>query len=256
MDINTLLSERLNFNNFLFSMSFPDIVNYIEKNPKDIPKVEWDLFTNPSVRISKNIDNYPELILRHPNWPWRFNISQVQNELNRKITELNRLSKPKTSSMLSVSNNQKDNWIDKIINSMEKLCEIQNKIKIQDSEILLKQFKKDETIEKKIIDKKKKNEKQNLVLQEAMIAIANQEMPPDDVGDLKMEKLFHESDEESDDFEEEDSMDMDEYCAKIGYYPKNFKEDKKKSSSDFTDKKNLSEKIFKNMVNQRYGVRL
>jgi hypothetical protein len=214
MDINTLLSERMNFNNFLFSMSFPDIVNYLEKNPSTMSKVEWDLFANSSIRTSKNIDSYPELILKHSNWPWRFNIKQIQESLTRKISELNRLSKPKmalslTSSSFasSVSSTKvsNDNWIDKVINSMEKLCEIQNKIKVQDSQIIINELKQEQKEEKKIL-------KEEFIMENTVLQIINEEMPPDDIGELKMEKFLHESDDESDDFEEENPRDIDNFC--------------------------------------------
>jgi hypothetical protein len=206
MDINTLLSERMTFNNFLFSMSFPDIINYLEKNPSTMSKVEWDLFTNSSIRTSKNIDNYPELILKHSNWPWRFNIKQIQDTLNRKISELSRLTKPSKITLSAPINKvSNDNWIDKVINSMEKLCEIQNKIKIQDSQIIINEIKQEKKEEKKIL-------KEEFVIENIVSQIINEEIPPDDIEELKIEKFLHESDDESDDFEEEDPKDIDDFC--------------------------------------------
>ena len=209
MDINTFLSERMTFNNFLFSMSFPDIVNYLERNPSAMSKVEWDLFTNSKIRTSKNIDSYPELILKHSNWPWRFNIKQIQDELSRKISELSRLSKSKTTkpSLSSVSSSKvsNDNWIDKIINSMEKLCEIQEKMKVQDSEIIINEIKKEQKQEQKIL-------KEDFIIQNVVSQIINEQMPPDDIDEIKVEKFLHESDDESDDFEEEDSRDINNFC--------------------------------------------
>jgi hypothetical protein len=239
MDINTLLTERMNFNNSLFSMSFPDIVNYIEKNPSTIPKVDWDLFTNFNIRISKNIDSYPELILRHPNWPWKFDIKQIQNELSRKISELNRLSRPSMTMTERKSNN--DNWIDKVINSMEKLCEIQNKIKSEETKNILSEINQLKKEEKKEEKKEKKEIRQEIIKQNVMMQIANEEMPPEDVGEMKPEKFVHESDEESNDFSNEDPGDindkdedligdedfflrpipnMDTYCARFNFFKK------------------------------------
>jgi type III secretory pathway component EscV len=159
-------------------MSFPDIVNYLERNPSAMSKVEWDLFTNSKIRASKNIDSYPELILKHSNWPWRFNIKQIQDELSRKISELSKLSKPKTtkpsSSSVSSVKVSNDNWVDKVINSMEKLCEIQNKIKIQESQIIINQIKKE-------VKEEVKEDKTNIIRQQILSRIINEEMPPDDV---------------------------------------------------------------------------
>jgi hypothetical protein len=237
MDINTLLSERMTFNNFIFSMSFPDIVNYLERNPSAMSKVEWDLFTNSKIRTSKNIDSYPELILKHSNWPWRFNIKQIQDELSRKISELSRLSKSKTTkpSLSSVSSSKvsNDNWIDKVINSMEKLCEIQEKIKVQDSQIIINEIKQEQKQEKK----QQQRQEKNSFMETVVLQIATEEMPPDDIDEIKVEKFLHESDDESDDFEEEDPRDtyeddseeifpsmnsypMDSYCNNFGFFKK------------------------------------
>jgi hypothetical protein len=211
MDINTLLSERMTFNNFLFSMSFPDIVNYLEKNPSAMSKVEWDLFTNSKIRTSKNIDSYPELILKHSNWPWRFNISQIQNELSRKISELSRLSKPSVKPMSSVKI-EKDNWIDKVINSMEKLCEIQNKIKIQDSQIIINEIKKEE----QEIKREREKFTGNIAGQQSLSRIISEEMPPEDPisfsddDELEDEELEEDLEEELEDEELEDEELEDE----------------------------------------------
>lgn len=199
MNINTLLSERMTFNNFLFSMSFPDIVNYLERNPRDMSKVEWDLFTNSKIRTSKNIDNYPELILKHPNWPWRFNIKQIQEELSRKISKLSKLSNvdkvtPKVSS---------DNWIDKVINSMEKLCEKQNKMLIQDTQNFIKETKIEE-----------KKEKEISLLENIAQQIIKEEMPPEDPDEDDPEDfgVVDQEDFENDpeDFDEYDLKDLDD----------------------------------------------
>jgi putative ribosome biogenesis GTPase RsgA len=165
MDINTLLTERMNFNNSLFSMSFPDIVEYIEKNPNQIVNVDWDLFTNPSIRISKNIDDYPEIILKHLNWPWKFNIKQIQTELSRKISELNRLVGKST---YDKPNNE--NWLDKILVSMEKLCESQNKQNM----VYLNKIQEE-------IDKEEKEEKEESYVESVVKAIMTEEMPPEKV---------------------------------------------------------------------------
>jgi hypothetical protein len=204
MDINTFLNERARFNNFLFSMSFPDIVNYLEKNPRDMSKVEWDLFTNSSIRTSKNIDNYPEIILKHSNWPWKFKINLIQEELNRKISKLSKLSKP---NIVKVSNqNVSDSWIDRIINSMEKMCEIQNKLKSEESEKIIKFLQKEEK-------KEEKKQVENFLYNKIISSIENEKMPPENVDNLNMNEVNNENDNESDnqseDFEEEDPTDVD-----------------------------------------------
>jgi hypothetical protein len=198
MDINTFLSERMTFNNFLFSMSFPDIVNYLERNPSVMSKVEWDLFTNSKIRASKNIDNYPELILKHSKWPWRFNMIQIQNELSRKISELSRLSKPSTKVVAKPisSKVEKENWIEKFINSMEKLCELQNKIKVQDSQIIINEIKKEVKEEEKI-------DKTNIIRQEILSRIINQEMPPEDPRSFSDDEEDFEEEVEEEELEED-----------------------------------------------------
>ena len=195
MDISVILNERMNLNRNLISMSFPDIVSYLEKRPEIFNIVDWNLFTDPSIRSIKNIDNYPELILKHKNWPWKFDYNQIQNELNLKISQLNRLVNSKSS-----VSTKKENWIDKIINSMEKLCEIQNKINFQDIQIITNEIKNEVREEGKVI-------KSDLLQREIINQIYNEEMPPDDIGDITIERFLHESEDESDDFEAEDSSD-------------------------------------------------
>ena len=217
MDINTLLSERMTFNNFLFSMSFPDIINYLEKNPSAMSKVEWDLFTNSKIRTSKNIDSYPELILKHSNWPWRFNISQIQNELSRKISELSRLSKPSTnlssngsiSKPMSSVKIEKENWVDKVINSMEKLCEIQNKIKIQDSQIIINEIKKEE----QEIKKEREKFTGNIAGQQILSRIINEEMPPEDP--ISFSDDEEEFEEELEEEELEEDLEEEEFEQEV-----------------------------------------
>lgn len=165
MDIAKILRDRTDFNTLLFTMSFPEIVTYIEQNPEKYYDVDWDLFTNSSIRNSKNIDDYPELILKHQDWAWRFNMSQVKTNLSKKLTELNKLT-GKSSNNMNVQNN--DRWLEKLITSMEKMCELQNRKLMKESEVIVKEIKKEEKVEE-----------QKFCVESIAKNIENQQMPPD-----------------------------------------------------------------------------
>lgn len=197
MDIQSILRARMEFNDFLFSMSFPDIVDYIENNPSQIHNVEWDLFTNLSIRVSKRIDDYPELILKHPNWDWKFDIKQIQHELSRKISELSRYKNPTVS-----KNSNSTDWIDKLVITMEKLYILQNKEReILDSKIS-KKIKDEvkiitEKIEEKIEENVEENVEENIIKQ-----ILSEDMPPENIDDIEIDKFYHEESDQSDDYED------------------------------------------------------
>ena len=183
MDINEIIRAKKDFNTFLFSMSFPEIVKYIEKNPSQIPNVDWELFTNPSVRISKNIDSFPELILKHPEWYWKFDMKQIQKEISRKISELNRLTE-KTNFTKPTN----ENWLDKLIFFMEQYYELQKEKKKIETEI--------------IIEKIEKEEKYESLLETAVQNILKQEMPPEENFEFDIENLnFGHEEEDNEEYE-------------------------------------------------------
>ena len=195
MDISTILLERANFNDNLFSMNFPSIVHYIENNPDKIQEIDWNLFTNPNIRKSKEIDNYPEIILRHPDWPWNFNIDEIRNRLNRKIEDLEEVAENNDSN--------KEDFLSKIVSyfkQMEKETKSSEEIKRIESEKIIQE------VRQRIIREKERE----IILKQKIEEIMNEESSDDEdiLFDIEKDEMDNLSDNSLEDsFFSDDSED-------------------------------------------------
>jgi hypothetical protein len=110
-------------------------------------------------------------------------MKQIQKEISRKISELNRLTE-KTNFTKPTN----ENWLDKLIFFMEQYYELQKEKKKIETEI--------------IIEKIEKEEKYESLLETAVQNILKQEMPPEENFEFDIENLnFGHEEEDNEEYE-------------------------------------------------------